>query len=181
MSFLARRAGIALDYNVQAQWQPVESQRMMLWARQFGKQEQYMSALSRRHFEERKSASHRATILEAIEEVGLSVEAAKSFLDSDGLEAEVWRSYGSTIGEKGIHMIPFFVFNSPLTNGGPFRSGNGQAVIVNGSGDEHQFLEIFEQFLQDVRDHDPGNWENESSIPDASISPVAKALQWWCS
>ena len=36
---------------------------------------------------------------------------------------QVWDWYGRTIQEKGIHSIPFFVFNVPaaLAVGGPFR------------------------------------------------------------
>ena len=74
MRQLGRRVGIELDYNVQTNWQPIDSQRLMLWARRFGKAEAYMSALAQRHFEQRQSASHRTTILEAAEEAGLDVE-----------------------------------------------------------------------------------------------------------
>jgi len=150
MRKLGRRAGIELDYNVPANWQPIDSQRLMLWARRFGKAEAYMSSLAQRHFEQRQSASHRATILKAADDAGLDVEAARKFLDTDELRAEVWTSYGDTIHEKGIHSIPYFVFNSPLTSGGPFRSGKGEPVIVNGSGDEQQFLGVFEQLYRDV-------------------------------
>lgn len=150
MRMLAKRAGISnIDYGVQTNWQPINSQRMLLWASRFGKAELFMSALSRRHFQERKSASHRNTLLEAAEEATLDVDAARAFLDTDELVADVWRSYGSTIHDKGIHAIPFFVFNSPLTDGGPFRSGSGRPVVVNGSGDEATFLDIFERFLVD--------------------------------
>lgn len=155
MRELGERVGIHLDYNVQTNWQPVDSQRAMLWARQFGKAENYMSALARKHFEERTSASHRATILAAAEEAGLNTEALQAFLNTDELRDEVWRSYGSTIKEKGIHAIPYFVFNSPLTDGGPFRSGKGRPVIINGSGDEAQFLEVFEHLYAQV--HRAGN------------------------
>jgi len=150
MRELGRRAGIELDYNVKTNWQPIDSQRLMIWARRFGKAEAYMSAMARRHFEERQSASHRSTILESAEEAGLDVEAARNFLDTDELKEEVWKSYGDTIHKKGIHSIPFFVFNSPLTSGGPFRTGTGKPVIHNGSGDEHQFLGVFEQLLREV-------------------------------
>jgi len=85
MRDLGRCAGIELDYNVQTNWQPVDSQRVMLWARQFGKQETYMAALARRHFEMRKSASHRTTILEAAKEAGLDEAAAKALLETDEL------------------------------------------------------------------------------------------------
>lgn len=150
MRELGRRAGIELDYNVQTNWQPIDSQRLMLWARRFGKAELYMSSMARRHFEERQSASHRATILAAAGEAGLDVDAAKKFLDTDELRDEVWKSYGDTIHKKGIHAIPYFVFNSPITDGGPFRSGTGKPVIVNGSGDQVQFLSVFEQLLRDT-------------------------------
>lgn len=150
MRQLGRRVGIELDYNVQTNWQPIDSQRLMLWAKRFGRAEAYMASLAQRHFEQRQSASHRATILEAAEEAGLDVEAARNFLDSDELRAEVWTSYGDTIHKKGIHAIPYFVFNSPLTSGGPFRTGSGKPTIVNGSGDEQQFLGVFEQLYRDV-------------------------------
>jgi len=148
MRDLGRCAGIELDYNVQTNWQPVDSQRVMLWARQFGKQETYMAALARRHFEMRKSASHRTTILEAAKEAGLDEAAAKALLETDELTKEVWRSYGSTIHEKGIHAIPLFIFNSPLTDGGPFRSGKGLPEMVSGSSDKEAFLEVFETLLK---------------------------------
>jgi len=151
MRALGQRAGINLDYNVQTNWQPVDSQRVMLWAHQFGKAEAYMSSLARKHFEERTSASHRATLLAAVDEAGLDVAAAKAFLETDELRAEVWRSYGSTIYEKGIHSIPLFIFNSELTDGGPFRSGKGRpAGVVHGSGDEREFLELFDRLLLQV-------------------------------
>lgn len=147
MHDLGQRAGIKLDYNVQTNWQPVDSQRVMLWARRFGLAEQYMSALSRRHFEERSSASHRATILEAANEAGLDVEACGKFLNTDELINDVWCSYGDTIRNKGIDSIPLFIFNSPLTDGGPFRSGDGDAEIVHGSADPATFLDAFERLL----------------------------------
>jgi hypothetical protein len=46
-----REAGIEFDYNVLAQWHPVDSQRLLAWAGQFGLQEEFMSALNVRHFE----------------------------------------------------------------------------------------------------------------------------------
>lgn len=33
-----REAGIKFDFNVMAQWQPVDSQRLLLWAGRYGKQ-----------------------------------------------------------------------------------------------------------------------------------------------
>eukprot|EP00929_Paragymnodinium_shiwhaense_P002211 TRINITY_DN102420_c0_g1_i1.p1 TRINITY_DN102420_c0_g1~~TRINITY_DN102420_c0_g1_i1.p1 ORF type:complete len:157 (-),score=19.05 TRINITY_DN102420_c0_g1_i1:149-619(-) len=152
MRSLGQKAGIELDYNVQANWQPVDSQRVMLWAAKQGKAEQFMSKLARKHFEERKSASHRSTILEAAEESGLRRDAVNEFLDGDEFKATVWSSYGSTIEDKGIHAIPYFVFNDPLTGaGGPFRRGDGKPHVVQGSGDPEQFLSVFEKILGKVQ------------------------------
>ena len=107
-----------------------------------------MDALAVRHFERRQSASQRPTLIAACEEVGLDVAAAEAFLETDELEAEVWRSYGSTIREKGIHAIPFFVFNGPGSEGGPFRSGRaGEGYTIKGSANPETFLRIFERIL----------------------------------
>jgi predicted DsbA family dithiol-disulfide isomerase len=148
MRTLAHTCGIEFDYNVQTNWQPVNSQRVMLWAHRFGLQEAYMSALAHRHFEQRKSASHDCTILECVEEVGLDVDACRTFLETDELRADVWNSYGSTIHEKGIHSIPLFIFNSPATDGGPFRNGKGRPEVEHGSGSKERFLQIFESLLR---------------------------------
>eukprot|EP00746_Dinoflagellata_sp_MGD_P117045 gnl/MRDRNA2_/MRDRNA2_52858_c0_seq1.p2 gnl/MRDRNA2_/MRDRNA2_52858_c0~~gnl/MRDRNA2_/MRDRNA2_52858_c0_seq1.p2 ORF type:complete len:130 (-),score=28.68 gnl/MRDRNA2_/MRDRNA2_52858_c0_seq1:104-493(-) len=123
---------------------------MLLWAGRFGKQELYMSALNRRHFHEQKSAASRETVLEAAEEVGIDRAKAIAFLDTDELFSEVTNSYRSTIREKGIHSIPLFVFNSPLTNAGPFRSGKGRAEMIHGSSDPTEFLALLERLYKSV-------------------------------
>ena len=74
-ALLASEAGISLDYQVQTNWQPVDSQRLMLWAARFGKAELYMDALGHQHFECRKSASHSKTLLQVAAQVGLDVAA----------------------------------------------------------------------------------------------------------
>lgn len=147
MRELGRTCGIELDYDVQTNWQPINSQRVMLWAQRYGLQEEYMSALGGRHFERCQSASHDATILESAREAGLDVEACRAFLTTDELRDDVWKSYGSTIHEKGIHAIPLFIFNSPSTDGGPFRNGKGKPEMEHGSGNQQRFLEIFERLL----------------------------------
>lgn len=148
---LGKRAGITINYDVQTNWQPVRSQRLLLWASRFGRAEEYMDALGRRHFEQQTSASHTSTLLDVVEEVGLDREEAAQFLETDELEAEVWRSYGATIREKGIHAIPFFVFNGEGSNGGPFRDGSGNATIVRGSADPPTFEAMLEEMLRRSR------------------------------
>jgi|UniRef100_A0A7S3EYP1 predicted DsbA family dithiol-disulfide isomerase len=154
MAAQAAEAGIKLDYGVLAQWQPVDSQRLLLWAARFGLQEEFMSALNTRHFERRQSASKRATLLAAAREVGLDVEAADAFLDGNELEDDVWRSYGETIKEKRIHSIPLFAFSVPSIGavGGPFRDpAEDEAYVVRGSMSDTYFLDLLEVILRDVK------------------------------
>ena len=149
---LGESAGINFDLEVKAQYQPIESQRLLLWAGRYGLQEEFMSALNAFHFEKRQSASVRATLLAAAAEVGLDVAAAEQFLDGDELHDEVWRSYGSTIREAGIRAIPLFSFSVPELGavGGPFREpGPYEAYVVRGSSGEASFLELFELILRD--------------------------------
>jgi len=151
---LGRSAGIEFDLEVGAQYQPVDSQRLLLWACQYGKQEEYMSALNGMHFEQRQSASLRETVLAAAAEAGLDAAAAEAFLETEGLEEEVWRSYGDTIREAGIRAIPLFAYSVPELGavGGPFRqAGEYEAYVVRGSGDADSFLSLFELTLRDAR------------------------------
>jgi len=159
LSTLGAAAGIKFRFDVKTDWQPIDSQRILLWAGRHGKQEEFMSAMNHLHFEKAESASHRQSILKAVEEVGLPVDAANAFLDTNELHDEVWKSYGDTINVKGIHAIPLFVFNVPSTNrvGGPFRDEMrtpGQEwsdpYEVNGSMDAASFLDIFEMVFHDI-------------------------------
>lgn len=146
LSHLGRAAKIDFRFDVRTDWQPVDSQRLLLWAGRQGKQELFMTALNRRHFTQAQSASERPTLLAACQEVGLDPDAASAFLDTDELEEEVWRSYGDTIHKYGIHAIPFFLFHHPASGavGGPFRdAGDADPWIVNGSMDSDHFLGIF--------------------------------------
>ena len=168
-----RAAGIEFDYGVKAQWQPVDSQRLLLWAGRFGLQEEFMSALNLRHFEQKQSASERATLLAAVAEVGLDTDAAAAFLDTDELADAVWRSYGATIREKGIHAIPLFAFHAPQigAQGGPFRAaGDDEAYVVRGSMDDGYFLELLETIARDVA--------NGKRVYDGRAAPFRQD-QWW--
>lgn len=149
---LGLNAGVKIRYDVQTNWQPVDSQRVMIWARRYGKAEEYMEHLSSGHFQHQKSASHHSSILAAAAKAGLPEDGVKKLLASDELKEEVWRSYGSTIREKGIHAIPLFIFNGPHTQDGPFRSGKtGKAIIINGSGDAESFKAVFVELLKATR------------------------------
>lgn len=151
MAKLGEAAGVTFDFNAYIDRQPIESQRLLLWAGRFGKGEEFMTALSNRHFQQGsqgESASKRPTLLAAAQEAGLDAETVTAFLDSDELHDEVWRSYGE-MPRKGINAIPLFCFSVPEVNlwSGPFRDANADAT-VNGSGDMAQFLYLFKQLYK---------------------------------
>lgn len=139
---------IAFNTDVEFEFQPVDSQRMLQWAARFGKQEEVVSALANLHFERQQSATKRSTLMKAVERAGLDTTAFKKFLDTDDLVADVWKSYGDTIRKHGIHSIPLFIFNGPLTNGGVFRDGSESATVIHGSGKPQQFVAAFEEVFQ---------------------------------
>uniref|UniRef100_A0A6T8NX31 DSBA-like thioredoxin domain-containing protein n=1 Tax=Hemiselmis andersenii TaxID=464988 RepID=A0A6T8NX31_HEMAN len=166
LQHVAKEAGIRFDFGVRTDWQPTNSQRMLLWAGRFGKQEEFMSALNKKHFEQRVSASDDDTLLSAAEEVGLDTGAAREFLRTDELRDVVWDSYGSTI-RKGVRAIPYLVFNAPSLGmvGGPFRPrGEREPVTINGSMNPLVFLGVFER----IRDA-------SLQLPDARDPPAAPA------
>ena len=97
MKEAGRPLGINFDYNCFINRQPIDSQRMLLFAAWHGKQEEYMTCLNRRHFtqgSQGESASKTHTILAAAKEAGLDAAEAKAFLDSGELRDAVWHSYG---------------------------------------------------------------------------------------
>ena len=56
----------------------------------------------------------------------------------------MWRSYGDTVRDMGIHSIPLFVF-SLEANGGPFREGVGATFTHGGSGSPEAFDQLFQR------------------------------------
>lgn len=154
---LGEAAGIQFDFNVHLNRQPIDSQRLLLWAARFGKGEDFIAALSDRHFQrgsEGECATCRPTLLAAAAEAGLDVDAAKTFLDTNELFEEVWAKYGE-MPALGIRAIPLFCFSVPQAGllSGPFRSANKEieeGAVMSGSGNKHQFLRVFEQIYRFV-------------------------------
>lgn len=143
-----RAKPIHFRFDVDFSWHPVESQRSLIWAAQYGKQEELVDVLARKHFEEATSVNHRATLLDAATEVGLDATALLAYLASGVAEAQVWQSYSDTIEKHGIHAIPFFVFNGlGLSRGGPFRGGGSGGHVVRGSANVDEFVAIFDAIL----------------------------------
>jgi len=170
---LGEAAGITFDLEVVAQYQPIESQRLLLWAGRYGLQEEFMTAVNVRHFERRESASVHATLLAAAADAGLDQAMAAAFLDTDELVDDVWRSYGETIREAGIRSIPLFAFSVPSLGacGGPFReAGRYEAYVVRGSSSEEAFLRLFELIQRDV--------EAGQRVYDGAAFPFRRD-EWW--
>jgi predicted DsbA family dithiol-disulfide isomerase len=139
LSEIGEAASIQFRVAEQIKWHPVDSQRAILWAARFGKQEEFVEALSTRalsvtagpasqirrvciqgacvgvcdagHFERAESVALRRTIMAAAGDVGLDAEALSAHLWSEEGVAEVWSSYGTMIRHFGITEIPVFCFN----------------------------------------------------------------------
>lgn len=111
LDVLGEQAGISYKHGVEMVWQPVDSQRILLWAGRFGKQEEVADEIGKLHFEEVRHNNDRSTLLAACERVGLDVDAAEAFLDTDEMVDRVWWSYGTTIRYYGIKEIPCYVLN----------------------------------------------------------------------
>ena len=180
MKYAGSQVGIAFDYNVYIDRQPVDSQRMLLYAARHGKQEAYVSALSRRHFTQGssgESASRRHTVLAAAEEAGLDPQAASSFYDGDELRDVVWRSYGD-MPKRGISAIPLFVFNVPEINveGGPLRphAKGTHPPIVNGSMNAELFGDIFDDLWSKLSKHRKAKALEAKAPPKAPPMPAAR-------
>mmetsp|Transcript_10514 Transcript_10514/g.16126 ORF Transcript_10514/g.16126 Transcript_10514/m.16126 type:complete len:309 (-) Transcript_10514:349-1275(-) len=153
LSNLGRSVGIDFDFNVDFCWYPVESQRILFYASNFGAQEAYVDALARRHFTKGQASGNIETVIDAAVEVGLDRQDVVAFLvNSDEYYNDVWQSYQDTVGKHNIHSIPFFTFNGPKKDGGIFRKhglGNGEH-IVRGSGNVNQFLNVFERIQSEM-------------------------------
>merc|ERR1712079_616553 len=88
--------------------------------------------------------------------------------------ADVWKSYGDTIRKHGIQMIPLFVFNGPLTNGGPFRDGSGSATIIQGSANPGEFLQALEEVLVRSRVKSRPALHSGEVVPAPAVSDLAR-------
>ena len=88
LDVLGEQAGIKYKHGVEMVWQPVDSQRILLWAGRFGKQEEVADELGKLHFEEIRHNNDRETLLAAVDRCGLDVTSrgldvtsAAEFLD----------------------------------------------------------------------------------------------------
>jgi len=173
MSKLGKDVGIKFDFMVESMYPPVNAQRLLLWAGRFGLQEPFMTAINKRHFEQRECLGDRPILMSAVEEVGLDVAAAEAFLDTDELVDTVRHWYDATIHQKGIHSIPLFCFHVPTIDagGGPFRKrgSGGEAYIINGSMHDDYFLQLFEVILRDV--------EAGKRVYDQQAAPYARGMR----
>lgn len=150
LSSSGERAGLQLDFGVEQCWQPVDAHRATLWCGRQGKQEEFAHALGVRHFTKCESSCRHETLLDAVEDVGLPRTNAAAFLTSRELVQDVWDAFAETHA-LGASRVPMFVFNGPMSNGGPFRSGGGRPYIVSGPADTDTFLAVLRSILGDAQ------------------------------
>lgn len=141
-SGLCANPPIHFNMDVDFQWEPIDSQRLLLWAQEHGKQETVAQTLFHLHFEQQQSLSWRSTLLAAARSAGLDEALCAAFLDGEYLRAEVLKGYNQHM-RCGIRWPPFLVINAPGSNGGPFRDGSRSCMVVRGSSEA--FAEAFER------------------------------------
>lgn len=153
---------INFNMDVDFQWEPIDSQRLLLWAKEDGKQDIVAKTLFHLHFEQRQSLSWRSTLLTAAQAAGIDEADCASFLDGDYLRSEVLEGYDQHM-RCGIHWPPFFALNGPGSNGGPFRDGTRSCMVVRGSA--KAFAEAFEQI-----------WSDSAAVISSTASPHDQSL-----
>ena len=147
LDVLGEQAGVKYKHGVEMVWQPVDSQRILLWAARFGKQEEIADEIGKLHFEEVESNADRETLLKAVAAVGLDVAAAEAFLDTDEMVDRIWWSYGATINYYGIKEIPCFVLNhhnSPGPFSGFYRPTDPAPYILYGATPAEDVMDALE-------------------------------------
>ena len=152
---LAAEASIKLNKDgrgVEMRWQPIDAQRLLLWASRFGRMEHLAENMSKRHFEENESCADRENLINAVRDTpDLDVQAAQTFLSSDELVQDVWDSYGRMIRYWGIKEIPVFIFNRPQTPSVFSLDFDERRMkrpyIAVGATDEAKVVEIFELIM----------------------------------
>lgn len=154
---------IDFDMDVLFEWKPVDSQRLVLWAARFGKQEEVVAALWRLHFESRASLTERDNLMSAAEEAGLDSAACLQFLQSEDLKQDVLDSYHHVTHDCGMHWPPFIVLNGPFTDGGPFRDGSNSCIVFRGGASAEAFADAFEQILCETRESNFEGWTAASN------------------
>mmetsp|Transcript_22318 Transcript_22318/g.30565 ORF Transcript_22318/g.30565 Transcript_22318/m.30565 type:complete len:215 (-) Transcript_22318:127-771(-) len=157
---LGDAAGISFHVDRSPYYNPLDSQRALLWAARYGKQEELAEVLSRNHFEKAMSSSFRSNVLKAIEETNeLNLAEAKEFLSSNELVEIVLNSYKDNVHLHQIVSIPLVIFNLPQCGieGGPFRSSSLLTTtrrapwIKQGSNTPEAFLLSFESMYSEFK------------------------------
>ena len=133
---------------------PIDSQRLVLWAARFGKQEEFVEIISTNHFEKRASVNEQTALLSAVQDVGLDVEAAVEMLESEELEEDVWDSYRH-LQQSGLEAIPLWVFTVrheiPKPDGEPGELFPVvKLYVVSGSSPPATFEKVFETIADDA-------------------------------
>ncbi|MCX7784217.1 MAG: DsbA family oxidoreductase [Meiothermus sp.] len=88
----------------------VDGHRLILWARNHHREWELADALFQAHFTDGKNLNDLDDLLGVVASVGLEVEAARAFLQSDEMESEVQASQ-QLAARFGIQGVPLFVFD----------------------------------------------------------------------
>ena len=104
--------GEGLCYNLEGTLtgNTFNAHRLLLWAAQFGKQDELLEKLFKNYFELNIPVFENADLVTAAVEVGLDSEASEALLAGTAFAEEV-RADRSLAAQLGANGVPFFVFN----------------------------------------------------------------------
>jgi predicted DsbA family dithiol-disulfide isomerase len=97
--------------------------RLLMWAREEGKQTELKLAFFEAHFTDLKYLNQEEALLDVVEKVGLDKETARGILHSDKYVQDV-RQVQDNFKQMGISSVPTFIINDKyaLTGGQPSDS-----------------------------------------------------------
>jgi len=115
----------------------MDSHRLVLWAQdqEAGKGEELAQRIGVRYFTQRQPLNDREMLIASTAEIGLDLDAARTYLESDEGYDRVKNSVRQ-LHAAGVHSIPVFVFRSEPV---------AYSKAVHGSSDVATFRQIFRE------------------------------------
>ncbi|GMK47467.1 DSBA oxidoreductase [Paenibacillus glycanilyticus] len=106
----AKKEGLVFNYETVKHTNSMDSHRLILFAREFGKEEVVLESLYRAYFTDSLHIGERDTLLSIAEQAGLDRQETANMLDSDRYREAV-REDERTASKLGIRGVPFYLID----------------------------------------------------------------------
>lgn len=140
VSAMAAPDGLVYDFDKVIVANTFDSQRLVQFAKQHGKQDEAEERLFRAYFTEGRNVADRATLIELGQEIGLDAAALSEALESgafaDDVKADIEEAQ-----QLGVNGVPFFVFD--------------RKYAVSGAQETASFARVLEQAFTEWRASHP--------------------------